>query len=100
MSNVERILNMNWNKIMPPPKGAGHSNYMTAVTEITEYRAVSSTMPAFIRPAAAKSQRIAALDSLCENFPSFKPIPNAYFVLMHMPEKLSACSAEPNTTLI
>lgn len=34
VSNVERILNMNWNKIMPPPKGAGHSNYMTAVTEI------------------------------------------------------------------
>ncbi|SPT69484.1 Chemotaxis protein CheV [Anaerobiospirillum thomasii] len=34
VSNVERILNMNWSKIMPPPKGAGHSNYMTAVTEI------------------------------------------------------------------
>lgn len=33
-SSVERILNMNWDKIMPPPKGAGHSNYMTAVTEI------------------------------------------------------------------
>lgn len=25
---------MNWDKIMPPPKGAGDSNYMTAVTEI------------------------------------------------------------------
>lgn len=34
VSNVERILNMNWSKIMPPPKGAGHTNYMTAVTEI------------------------------------------------------------------
>ena len=34
VSGVERILNMNWDKIMPPPKGAGHSNYMTAVTEI------------------------------------------------------------------
>ncbi len=34
VSSVERILNMNWNKILPPPKGAGHSNYMTAVTEI------------------------------------------------------------------
>lgn len=34
VSNVERIINMNWNKIMPPPKGAGHSNYMTAVTEV------------------------------------------------------------------
>ena len=34
VSSVECILNMNWNKIMPPPKGAGNSNYMTAVTEI------------------------------------------------------------------
>ena len=34
VSSVERILNMNWDKIMPPPKGAGDSNYMTAVTEI------------------------------------------------------------------
>lgn len=34
VSSVERIINMNWNKIMPPPKGAGHSNYMTAVTEV------------------------------------------------------------------
>lgn len=34
VSNVERIMNINWSKIMPPPKGAGHSNYMTAVTEI------------------------------------------------------------------
>lgn len=34
VSNVERILNMNWDKILPPPKGAGDSNYMTAVTEI------------------------------------------------------------------
>lgn len=34
VSSVERILNMNWNRILPPPQGAGHSNYMTAVTEI------------------------------------------------------------------
>lgn len=34
VSSVERILNMNWDKIMPPPKGVGDSNYMTAVTEI------------------------------------------------------------------
>ena len=34
VSSVERILNMNWDRIMPPPKGSGDSNYMTAVTEI------------------------------------------------------------------
>lgn len=34
VSSVERILNMNWSRILPPPKGAGSSSYMTAVTEI------------------------------------------------------------------
>jgi two-component system chemotaxis response regulator CheV len=31
---VDRILNMNWSSIVPPPKGVGKQNYMTAVTEI------------------------------------------------------------------
>lgn len=31
---VERIVNMNWNEIHPPPKGAGHEHYLTAVTEV------------------------------------------------------------------
>ncbi|MDO6705217.1 chemotaxis protein [Photobacterium sp. 1_MG-2023] len=34
VSAVERIINMNWEEILPPPKGAGSSNYLTAVTEI------------------------------------------------------------------
>ena len=34
VSNVERIINMNWESILPPPKGAGRYNYMTAVTEV------------------------------------------------------------------
>ena len=34
VGNVERIVNMNWESILPPPKGAGRYNYMTAVTEI------------------------------------------------------------------
>ncbi|MDP5292297.1 chemotaxis protein CheV [Oceanimonas sp. CHS3-5] len=32
--SVERIINVNWESILPPPKGAGRFNYMTAVTEI------------------------------------------------------------------
>lgn len=32
--NVERIVNMNWGDIHPPPKGAGRENYLTAVTEV------------------------------------------------------------------
>ena len=31
---VERIINMNWGAIHPPPKGAGKENYLTAVTEV------------------------------------------------------------------
>ncbi|UJF21321.1 chemotaxis protein CheV [Shewanella sp. OMA3-2] len=34
VSSVERIINMNWAAILPPPKGAGRYSYLTAVTEI------------------------------------------------------------------
>jgi len=34
VGSVERIINMNWESILPPPKGAGRFNYMTAVTEV------------------------------------------------------------------
>ena len=32
--SVERIINMNWEAILPPPQGAGRNSYLTAVTEI------------------------------------------------------------------
>lgn len=32
--SVERIVNMNWSDIHPPPKGSGRSSYLTAVTDI------------------------------------------------------------------
>ncbi len=31
---VERIINMNWEDIHPPPKGSGKEHYLTAVTEV------------------------------------------------------------------
>lgn len=34
VSAVERIVNMNWGAIHPPPKGAGRNSYLTAVTEV------------------------------------------------------------------
>ena len=34
VKGVERIVNMNWGAIHPPPKGAGRDNYLTAVTEV------------------------------------------------------------------
>lgn len=34
VGGVDRIVNINWEAVMPPPKGAGRYNYLTAVTEI------------------------------------------------------------------
>jgi two-component system chemotaxis response regulator CheV len=33
---VDRIVNTQWEDILPPPKGLGHSSYMTAVTHIDD----------------------------------------------------------------
>lgn len=32
--SVERIVNMNWEEILPPPKGTGRDHYLTAVTRV------------------------------------------------------------------
>lgn len=34
VGSVERIVNVNWENIQPPPKGSGKGSYLTAVTEI------------------------------------------------------------------
>ncbi|MGB1298365.1 MAG: chemotaxis protein [Psychrobium sp.] len=34
VDSVERIINLNWEQIMPPPEGSGKTNYLTAVTEV------------------------------------------------------------------
>jgi two-component system chemotaxis response regulator CheV len=34
VAGVERIVNMNWGDIHPPPKGTGRNHYLTAVTEV------------------------------------------------------------------
>ncbi|MDP5037149.1 MAG: chemotaxis protein [Alishewanella sp.] len=34
VSGVDRIVNLNWDQIKPPPQGAGRGHYLTAVTEI------------------------------------------------------------------
>jgi two-component system chemotaxis response regulator CheV len=36
VSGVEGIVNMNWEDILPPPKGAGRDVYLTAVTKIDD----------------------------------------------------------------
>lgn len=34
VGGVDRIVNVNWEQILPPPHGAGRSHYLTAVTEV------------------------------------------------------------------
>jgi two-component system chemotaxis response regulator CheV len=34
VSGVERIVNLNWEEIRPPPKGSGRASYLTAVTQV------------------------------------------------------------------
>lgn len=36
VAGVERIVNMNWDEIHPPPKGTGRDHYLTAVTRVDE----------------------------------------------------------------
>jgi two-component system chemotaxis response regulator CheV len=36
VNGVERIINMNWEDIQPPPKGTGHEHYLTAVTKYND----------------------------------------------------------------
>jgi len=34
VGSVERIININWESILPPPEGTGKASYLTAVTEV------------------------------------------------------------------
>jgi chemotaxis signal transduction protein len=36
VGSVERIVNTNWDAILPPPQGTGSASYLTAVTEIED----------------------------------------------------------------
>ncbi|HEC20406.1 MAG TPA: chemotaxis protein CheV [Gammaproteobacteria bacterium] len=36
VDSVERIVNMNWEEILAPPKGSGANSYMTAVTRVDD----------------------------------------------------------------
>ena len=38
VSGVERIVNINWDKVMPPPQGMGNNNFLTAITDVDSKR--------------------------------------------------------------
>lgn len=36
VGGVDRIVNLNWNEILPPPKGSGRQHYLTAITRVDD----------------------------------------------------------------
>lgn len=36
VGEVDRIINMNWSEILPPPDGAGRQHYLTAITRVND----------------------------------------------------------------
>ena len=36
VNQVEKIINMAWEKVMPPPPGTGRSSYLTAITQVDD----------------------------------------------------------------
>lgn len=40
VGGVERIMNLNWDAVQPPPRGAGRSHYLTAITRLDDQRLV------------------------------------------------------------
>jgi two-component system, chemotaxis family, chemotaxis protein CheV len=40
VGSVDRIMNLNWDTVQPPPKGAGRAHYLTAITRLENMRLV------------------------------------------------------------
>jgi len=45
VGGVERILNLNWESILPPPGGAGRQHYLTAITKIDVEKVLAEIVP-------------------------------------------------------
>lgn len=40
VGGVDRIMNLNWDSVQPPPRGAGRTHYLTAITRLDDQRLV------------------------------------------------------------
>lgn len=40
VGGVDRIMNLNWDAVLPPPRGAGRTHYLTAITRLDDNRLV------------------------------------------------------------
>lgn len=58
VQGVERIVNMNWSDIHPPPQGSGDAHYLTAVTEVEGELVEIVDVEKILAEAAPASERI------------------------------------------
>jgi two-component system chemotaxis response regulator CheV len=58
--SVERIVNMNWEEIHPPPKGTGRDHYLTAVTRVDKQLVEIIDVEKILAEVAPMSESISA----------------------------------------
>ncbi|UVE16398.1 chemotaxis protein CheV [Pseudomonas sp. LS44] len=58
--SVERIVNMNWEEILPPPKGTGRDHYLTAVTRLDQQLVEIIDVEKILAEVAPTSEHISA----------------------------------------
>ncbi|MGH8433683.1 MAG: chemotaxis protein CheV [Pseudomonas sp.] len=58
--SVERIVNMNWEEIHPPPKGTGRDHYLTAVTHLDQQLVEIIDVEKILAEVAPTSEAISA----------------------------------------
>ena len=75
VSGVERIVNMNWEEIHPPPKGTGREHYLTAVTEVDERLVEIIDVEKILSEVSPMEESISedVLESVRENAPDEMP---------------------------
>ena len=58
--SVERIVNMNWEDILPPPRGVGNDHYLTAVTRVDNQMVEIIDVEKVMAEAAPASEELTA----------------------------------------
>jgi two-component system chemotaxis response regulator CheV len=58
--SVERIVNMNWEEILPPPRGTGRDHYLTAVTRLDQHLVEIIDVEKVLSEVAPTSETISA----------------------------------------
>jgi two-component system chemotaxis response regulator CheV len=76
VGGVERIVNIDWEFVLPPPAGLGRSNYMTAVITIDD------ALVEIIDVEKVMSEVLGTDDTVTEEIAAVEQIPGEHFVLV------------------